>query len=50
MPLHAIVGTDRLDGFGKRMIDLQMVQEATNIAEMEAAGERLGEALASGEA
>jgi glycerate kinase len=50
VPLHAIVGTDRLDAFGKRMIDLQMVQEATNIAEMEAAGERLGEALASGEA
>jgi glycerate kinase len=50
VPLHAIVGTDRLDGFGKRMIDLQMVQEATNIAEMEAAGERLGEALASGAA
>jgi glycerate kinase len=50
VPLHAIVGTDRLDAFGKRMIDLQMVQEATNIAEMEAAGERLGEALASGAA
>ena len=49
VPLHAIVGTDRLDGFGKRMIDLQMVQEATNIEEMEAAGERLGEALASGD-
>jgi glycerate kinase len=50
VPLHAIVGTDRLDGFGKRMIDLQMVQEATNIEELEAAGERLGTALASGEA
>jgi glycerate kinase len=50
VPLHAIVGTDRLDGFGKRMIDLQMVQEATSIAELEAAGERLGEALASGAA
>jgi glycerate kinase len=50
VPLHAIVGTDRLDGFGKRMIDLQMVQEATNVEELEAAGERLGEALASGEA
>jgi glycerate kinase len=50
VPLHAIVGTDRLDAFGKRMIDLQMVQEATNIEEMEEAGERLGEALASGEA
>jgi glycerate kinase len=50
VPLHAIVGTDALDGFGKRMIDLQMVQEATNLEEMEAAGERLGRALASGEA
>ena len=50
VPLHAIVGTDRLDGFGKRMIDLQMVQEATNLEELEAAGERLGAALASGEA
>ena len=50
VPLHAIVGRDDLDGFGKRMIDLQMVQEATNLEEMEAAGERLGQALASGEA
>ncbi|WP_028062749.1 glycerate kinase family protein [Solirubrobacter soli] len=50
VPLHAIVGTDRLDGFGKRMIDLQMVQEATNIEELEAAGERLGEALRTGAA
>src|SRR4051794_26086998 len=50
VPLHAIVGTDRLDGFGKRMIDLQVVQEATNLQELEAAGERLGAALASGEA
>ena len=50
VPLHAIVGTDRLDAFGKRMIDLQMVQEATNLEELEAAGERLGLALASGQA
>jgi glycerate kinase len=50
VPLHAIVGTDRLDAFGKRMIDLQMVQEATNLEELEAAGERLGAALASGAA
>jgi glycerate kinase len=50
VPLHAIVGTDALDGFGKRMIDLQMVQEATNLEELEAAGERHGAALASGEA
>ena len=50
VPLHAIVGTDAMDGFAKRIIDLQMVQEATNLEEMEAAGERLGEALASGQA
>jgi glycerate kinase len=50
VPLHAIVGTDRLDAFGKRIVDLQMVQEATNLEEMEAAGERLGEALAAGAA
>jgi glycerate kinase len=48
VPLHAIVGTDALDAFGKRMIDLQMVQEATNLEELEAAGERRGEALARG--
>jgi glycerate kinase len=50
VPLHAIVGTDRLDAFGKRMIDLQMVQEATDLDELEAAGERLGEALRTGAA
>jgi glycerate kinase len=50
VPCHAIVGTDALDGFGKRIIDLQMVQEATNLEELEAAGERLGEALATGDA
>ena len=42
VPLHAIVGTDALDGFGKRIIDLQLVQEATDLAEIEAAGETLG--------
>ncbi len=48
VPLHAIVGTDRLDGFGKRIIDLQLVQEATDLEELEAAGERLGRGLADG--
>src|SRR3954470_15321225 len=50
VPLHAIVETDALDGFGKRMIDLQMVQEATTLKDIEQAGERLGEALVSGAA
>ena len=48
VPLHAIVGTDRLDAFGKRIIDLQLVQEATTLEEMEAAGETLGRGLRDG--
>jgi glycerate 2-kinase len=50
VPLHAIVGTDALDPFGKRIIDLQLVQQATDLAEIEAAGERLGRSLADGSA
>jgi glycerate kinase len=50
VPLHAIVGTDALDPFGKRMIDLQCVQAATTLDELEAAGERLGAALRDGRA
>ncbi|MDP9378130.1 MAG: glycerate kinase [Actinomycetota bacterium] len=47
VPLYAVVGRDDLDDFGKRMIDLQLVLEATDLAEMEAAGERIGRELAS---
>jgi len=50
VPLHAIVGTDALDPFGKRMIDLMRVFEATDLAELEAAGETLGGELADGRA
>ncbi len=50
VPLHAIVGTDALDPFGKRMIDLMRVIEATDLAEIEAAGETLGRELADGRA
>jgi glycerate 2-kinase len=50
VPLHAIVGTDALDPFGKRIIDLQRVIEATTLAELEAAGEALGDDLAAGRA
>jgi len=50
VPLHAIVGTDALDGFGKRIIDLQRVFEATDLDELEAAGETLGQELAEGRA
>ncbi len=50
VPLHAIVGTDALDPFGKRMIDLMRVIEATDLDELEAAGETLGRELADGRA
>jgi glycerate kinase len=45
VPLHAIVGRDELDPFGKRIIDLQWIAEATSLAELESAGEALGSAL-----
>jgi glycerate kinase len=50
VPLHAIVGHDGLDAFGKRMIDLQRVIEATTLEELEAAGAALGRELAAGRA
>lgn len=50
VPLHAIVGRDALDRFGKRMIDLQRVLEASTLPELEAAGEALGRELADGRA
>jgi glycerate kinase len=50
VPLHAIVGRDALDPFGKRIIDLQRVYEATDLAAMEAAAEALGADLATGAA
>jgi glycerate kinase len=50
VPLHAIVGSDGLDPFGKRMIDLMRVIEATDLRELEAAGETLGRELAEGRA
>jgi glycerate 2-kinase len=48
VPLHAIVGTDTLDPFGKRIVDLMRVIEATDLRELEAAGEALGAELAEG--
>jgi glycerate kinase len=48
VPLHAIVGSDALDAFGKRIIDLQFVRAATDLPAIEAAGEELGHGLATG--
>ena len=50
VPLHALVGRDELDPFGKRIIDLQFVREATTLEELEHAAEELGTALATGAA
>jgi glycerate 2-kinase len=50
VPLHAIVGEDALDAFGKRIIDLMVVAEATTLEAIEAAAVELGSALASGRA
>jgi glycerate 2-kinase len=50
VPLHAIVGKDALDAFGKRMIDLQVVAEATTLEEIGAVAEDLGRRLATGQA
>jgi glycerate kinase len=38
---HAIVGRDRLDPFGERIIDLASVTEASTLVEIEAAGRAL---------
>jgi glycerate kinase len=45
VPCHAIVGTNAIDQFSARILDLQVIQEATNREELEAAGERLGRML-----
>src|SRR4051812_47357521 len=50
VPLHAIVGRDALDAFGKRIIDLQRVYEAGDPAAIEASAEALGRDLADGRA
>ncbi|MEA2291814.1 MAG: glycerate 2-kinase [Solirubrobacteraceae bacterium] len=50
VPLHAVVGRDALDPFGKRIIDLQRVYEAGDVPALEAAGEALGAELLAGRA
>lgn len=50
VPLHAIVGENALDGFGARIIDLQIVREAGSLADIESASELVGAALRDGHA
>ena len=45
VPCHAIVGTNQLDAFGARVLDLETVTEAPTIALLCAAGRRLAAIL-----
>lgn len=45
VPCHAVVAVDAIGRFDARILDLQAIVEATTIAELEAAGERLAQAL-----
>jgi glycerate kinase len=45
VPLHAIVGQAEIDGVTAARIGLRSVTEATTLAELEAAGERLARAV-----
>ncbi len=45
VPSHAIVGSCALDAFEARILDLQVVLEASTLEEMEAAGRRLADLI-----
>ncbi len=45
VPCHAVVGSNTLDLFDMRILDLQLVLEASTLAELEAAGAELGAAV-----
>jgi glycerate kinase len=45
VPSHAIVGSRTLDAFETRILDLQVVLEASTLEQMEAAGRRLAQCL-----
>ncbi len=45
VPCHAVVGRNELDPFDARILDLQLILEATTLTEIEAAGARIGEEL-----
>ena len=45
VPCHAIVGEAELDRFGRRLLDLDNVVEATTLEEVERAAEALGDRL-----
>jgi glycerate kinase len=45
VPCHAIVGTNAIDRFSARILDLQVIQEAGTQQELQQAGEHLGRLL-----
>jgi len=45
VPCHAVVGSNALELFDLRILDLQLVLEATTLAELEAAGAELAAAI-----
>ncbi len=45
VPCHAVVGSSTLDLFDLRILDLQLVLEASTVTELEAAGTELGHAI-----
>lgn len=47
IPCHAVVGRSALDRFGRRLLDLQSVDQAGTPADIEASAVRLGERLAA---
>jgi len=50
VPAHAICGKLALDSFGARILDLQVLLQASTLDELSAAGQQLGERLLAGTA
>ncbi len=46
VPCHAVVGSHALDLFELRILDLQLVREATTLSEIEVAAAEIGAAIA----
>jgi len=45
VPCHAVVGSNQLEPFDARILDLQMIIEAGTVPELEAAGAKLADAI-----
>jgi glycerate 2-kinase len=45
VPCYAIVGTNAIDRFSARILDLQVIKEASTVQDLQQAGERLGRML-----